>query len=162
MEEVQRILELIKTEKTTDEQAVCGAAFHAILNGQAIDPAGLAAALGFPAAKVDLLLENLIDRGMAVIDPDSGRVLASWGLSVTPTAHRLRIRGRELYAWCALDAIGIPAGLDENATIGSACHQCEAPVSVEMTAGQVIHTEPIDVQLWLTAGELGRSVVGFT
>jgi alkylmercury lyase len=162
MDEVRRIVELINTEKTTEEQAVCEAAFLAILDGQDINAAELAAALGLPAPEVDRLFESLIDRGMAVIDPDRGRVVGSWGLSSVPTAHRLRIRGRDLYAWCALDAIGVPAGLGENATIGSACHQCEAPILVEMTTGQVSHAEPVDVRLWLTAGEVGRSVVGFT
>jgi hypothetical protein len=31
-----------------------------------------------------------------------------------------------------------------------------------MAAGQVAHSVPPDVRLWVTAGEVGRSVVGFT
>ena len=112
--------------------------------------------------KVDALVDGLTERGWMVVEPDSGRVVGSWGLSLVPTDHRLRIRKRGLYTWCALDAVGIPAGLGEDASIASHCYHCGAPVNVEMAAGQVIHAEPANVQVWRTAIRPGRSVVGFT
>jgi hypothetical protein len=36
------------------------------------------------------------------------------------------------------------------------------PVNVEMAAGQVVRALPPDVRLWVTAGDVGRSVVGST
>ena len=104
----------------------------------------------------------LVEQGLIVVEPDSGRVVGSWGLSLVPTDHRLHIQGRELHTWCALDAVGIPAGLGEDASVASRCHQCGAPVSVEMTAGQIACSEPADVQVWLVADQVGHSVVGFT
>ena len=162
MSEKQRMLELAETDKTDDEWAVRKAAFHAILTGEAIDRAGLVVATGFAPEKVDTLLDKLTEQGMIVVEPDSGRVVGSWGLSSVPTDHRLRIRGRALYTWCALDAVGIPAALGEDARIASRCHQCGVPVNIEMAAGQMAHAVPSDVRLWVTVGEVGRSVVGFT
>jgi alkylmercury lyase len=156
------ILEFIDSDTSADERAIRKAAFHAILAGEAIDCAGLVATTGFAPEKVDALLDELTGRGLAVVEPDSGRVVGSWGLSAAPTDHRLHIRGRTLYTWCAEDAVGIPAGLGEDASIASRCHQCGAPVNVEMVAGRVSRAVPSNVRLWVTAGEVGRSVVGCT
>ena len=109
MSEKQRMLELVETDKAGDEWVVCKAAFHAILTGEAIDRTGLVVATGFAPEKVSTLLNKLNEQGLIVVEPDSGRVVGSWGLSSVPTDHRLRIRGRALHTWCALDAVGIPA-----------------------------------------------------
>jgi alkylmercury lyase len=162
MDELKRLLQLVGTDKTSDERAICKAAFDAILGGKSIDDVGLVAATDFTQDQVSTLLTGLISRGLVVIEPDGGRIVGSWGLSLVPTTHRLRIRGRELYTWCAMDAVGIPAGLAEDASITSVCHQCGAAVHAELTAGQVTHAEPPRLQLWLTGSQAGRSVVGFT
>jgi alkylmercury lyase len=162
MGEKQRNLELIDSGTSADEQALRKAAFRAVLDGEAIDQVGLVATTGFAPEKVGTLLDGLTERGLVVVEPDSGRVVGSWGLSAVPTDHRLRIQGRDLYTWCALDAVGIPAGLGEDASIASYCHLCGAPVNVEMVAGQVAQAVPPDVRLWVMPNEVGRSVVGFT
>jgi alkylmercury lyase len=162
VDEMKRFLELIGSHMTTEEKAISEAAFHAILRGEPIDQTGLVAATGLVSDTVEALLEGLCNRGLTVVEPESGRVVGSWGLSLVPTTHRLRVRGREMFTWCAVDAVGIPAGLGERARITSRCHQCDSVVSVEMTAGHVTRAEPAGVQLWLTASQAGRSVVGFT
>lgn len=108
------------------------------------------------------MLDRLIRRGLVVVDQGSGRVVGSWGLSSAPTEHRLRIRGRELYTWCAVDAVGVPAGLGEDATVTSHCSHCGAPVSITMIAGQVGRAEPAGVHVWVAPVEQARSVVGDT
>lgn len=162
MGEKQRNLKLIDSDMSADEQALRKAAFHAILTGEATDRAGLVVITGFASEEVGTLLDRLTARGLVVVEPDSGPVVGSWGLSSVPTDHRLRIRGRELYTWCAEDAVGIPAGLGEDASIVSHCRLCGVPVSIEMVAGQVAHAVPPDVRLWVMADVVGRSVVGFT
>jgi hypothetical protein len=162
MSYVGRLLEIIHTDKTTDEQAVCEAAFRSILDGKPIDQAGLVAATGFGAESVRTLLRGLTERGLTVLEPKGGRVVGSWGLSLAPTGHRLRIRKRDLFAWCALDAVGIPAGLAEDADIASTCHQCRSEIYLEMTAGHVTLANSSTVWLWLSPCQVGRSVVGFT
>ncbi|MCG6537230.1 MAG: hypothetical protein L7F78_21595, partial [Syntrophales bacterium LBB04] len=114
------------TDLTADERVIRRAALHAILGGNAIDQGGLVSTTGFTLDKVCTLLENLSKRGLIVVAPESGRVVGSWGLSLVPTDHRLLIRGRNLHTWCAIDAVGIPAGLGEDGSIISRCHQCGA------------------------------------
>jgi alkylmercury lyase len=162
MNEGPGYLRILGTEKTDEERVLCRAALHGILAGEPLDRSGLVEATGLAQEKVDALLDGLIRRGLAVLDPESGRVVGSWGLSLIPTDHRLSILGRELYTWCALDAVGIPAGLGEDASIASRCQQCGRPVKVRMAAGQLSHVEPADAPIWVAAGQAGRSVVGFT
>lgn len=157
-----RIMSLFVSDIAPDEQSIRNVAFKAILEGAAMTRDGLVTTTGFAREKVDTLLDELIKRGLIVIDSDSGRIVGSWGLSLLPTTHKLRIRGRTLHTWCAEDAVGIPAGLGEDASIVSQCHKCGVPVNIEMATGQLVHVEPPDVQLWVTASEVGRSVVGFT
>jgi hypothetical protein len=155
-------LRLVETNISADERTLRKVAFHAILKGETMDRAGLAALTGFAPEHVAALLDGLVDRGLIVLDSDGRHVVGSWGLSLMPTDHQLRIRGHELHTWCAVDAVGIPAGLNEDARIASQCHRCGAPVRVEMSAGQVARAEPAGAQVWMTAGQVGRSMVGST
>ncbi|HEY3059929.1 MAG TPA: organomercurial lyase [Chloroflexota bacterium] len=42
--------------------------------------------------------------------------MAAHGFSLVPARqHRLAMRGRQFWTWCAIDAVGIPAGLGEDA-----------------------------------------------
>ncbi len=162
MNEVKELLIYLDTEKTTDEKMVCRAAFHGILRGEPVAPADLVAATGLPERTVNDLLAGLNQRGLIEVEPEGGLVVGSWGLSLVPSSHRLHIRNRELFTWCALDAVGIPAGLHEDAFISSSCQHCGSAVYIVLIGGAVAQSEPAEVRLWLTACQTGRSVVGFT
>jgi alkylmercury lyase len=153
---------LFASDTTPEEHTLRKIAFQAILDGEPINRDGLVKTTIFTREKVEVLMEDLIKRGLVVVESESGRIVGCWGLSTEPTSHKLQIRGRKFYTWCAEDAVGIPAGLGEDASIVSKCHQCDNPVNIEMSAGQVVHAKPPDVLLWVTAIEVGRSVVGFT
>jgi len=162
MNEDPTYFQILGAEKTDEERVLCRAALHGILEGDPLDRAGLAQATGFVREKSDALLEGLIRRGLAVTEPDSGRVVGCWGLSWIPSDHRLFIRGRHLHTWCALDAVGIPAGLGEDARIDSSCRQCGGPVEIQMAAGKLTQIDPAEARLFVAAGQAGQSVVGFT
>jgi alkylmercury lyase len=158
----QRLLDMICSRRTPEEHAVSRAAFHAILSGCAIDPEGLESSTGLDPETVSAVLSKLAARGLVVLEPGSNEIVGSWGLSLAPTNHRLCIRGRELYAWCAIDAVGIPAGLEEDGAVTSECHECGKPVRIKMVAGQVSSVEPAGVHVWVTPSQPARSVVGDT
>jgi hypothetical protein len=157
-----RMMSPFVSDVTLHGQVIRRVAFHSILEGVAITRDGLVEATGFAREIVDALVDDLNTRGLIVTDPEGDRLLGSWGLSLLATTHELSIRGRTLHTWCALDAVGIPAALGEDAGVISRCQQCGVPVRIEMVKGQVEHAEPPDVQLWIAASEVGRSVVGFT
>ncbi len=157
-----RIMSLFESDITPDELVIRKAAFQAILNGVPMTQNDLITATSFTREKIEPLVEDLAKRGLIVIELDTGRIVGSWGLSFIPTSHKLQIRKRSLYTWCAEDAVGIPAALGEDARILSRCHECGELVNIEMTAGNIARVEPPEVHLWVAATEVGRSVVGYT
>jgi|SRR5579859_1604804 len=109
---------------------LCRAAFDAILNGEIAPVSELAASNGASAQEVEKLV------GRALIVDDNGRVVAAHGLSAVPARqHRLTLRGRSFWTWCAIDALGIPAGLGEDAVADTTCQLCGAAVRLEFKAG---------------------------
>ena len=66
-----------------------------------------------------------------------GAIRAAYPFSAVPTPHRVGIGGGpEVYAMCAVDALGIPAMLGADAVISSADPLSGAPVTVTFTAGR--------------------------
>jgi hypothetical protein len=96
--------------------ALCLAAFNAILNGELAVVSKLAESTGASSQDVEQLV------GRALFLDESGRVVAAHGLSSIPARqHRLTLRGRRFWTWCAIDAVGIPAGLGEDAVASALC-----------------------------------------
>jgi len=81
-----------------------------------------------------------------------GQVTVAYPFSSTPTAFRVvPPDGRQRYAVCAIDALGIPVLLDQLATIHSRCHHCREPLDLRVKPdGPVRDT---DVMVWV--GERG-------
>lgn len=67
----------------------------------------------------------------------AGRVAVAYPFSATPTRHRVRLPdGIEMYAMCAVDALGMSAMLGQDVRIDSADAATGEPVAVTMTAGR--------------------------
>jgi alkylmercury lyase len=73
-----------------------------------------------PAAD-DTRLAAALARWPNVERDEHGRVVAFMGLSLTPTAHRFMVGGRQLYTWCAWDTLFLPGLLDQPAYVESNC-----------------------------------------
>jgi alkylmercury lyase len=83
------------------------------------------------------------------VDRDAqGRVVAFSGLSLAHTAHRFKIAGRELYAWCAWDTLFLPGLLGLPADVQSHCPVTGAEVRLTVTPEGVRAAEP--PTLWLS------------
>jgi len=85
-------------------------------------------------------LTNLHDADAIRLSPD-GRIEVAYPFSTTPTRHRVRIGDRvDVYAMCAIDALGIAAMLGENTTISSVDVTTGRPVTVTTTRGHATWT----------------------
>jgi alkylmercury lyase len=73
-----------------------------------------------PAAD-DARLAGALARWPNVERDEHGRVVACSGLSLTPTAHRFTVGGRQLFTWCAWDTLFVPALLGQPAHVESSC-----------------------------------------
>jgi alkylmercury lyase-like protein len=63
-----------------------------------------------------------------------GRVVLAYPWSGTPTAFVVRLTGgRQRWACCAIDALGIAAMLGEPVQVESRCHHCGEPLRLDVT-----------------------------
>jgi alkylmercury lyase len=107
-----------------------------------LDPAGARAGL----AAADLMHVN----------GDSGRVQVAYPFSGVPSGHRVRLSGgREVWAMCAVDALGIPQMTGCDATITAADPHAGDPVRVSSRGGTWHWSPPSALVLWAypSAGE---------
>lgn len=144
-----------------EEQAVMRLVFQRLLEGRGTRPETVATTLGMPAEIIETAIAQLVERGTMERDPVTREIVAARGLSLTDTPHRLSVNGRQLYAFCAVDAVGIPAALGTDARIASRCHACGAPVSLTLTGGAVTEASPGTV-IWAAERDLTRSLRRYT
>ncbi|MGA7983957.1 MAG: organomercurial lyase, partial [Burkholderiales bacterium] len=90
------------------------------------------------------------------------RIIGYWGLTIMPTRHRMRVGGRDLYAWCAWDTLFLPALLGVRVEVHSNCRATGAPV--RLTVGPEALEAPVPADLALSfvlpdAGAMRRDVV---
>jgi hypothetical protein len=104
------------------------------------------ATLDHPAAAVD----ELDARDLVYVS--SGRVVLAYPWSGTPTAFVVvLVDGRERWACCAIDALGVPAMLGEVVTVRAGCHHCDE--RLELTVTPAGPTDNAAVMAWV--GERG-------
>ena len=62
-----------------------------------------------------------------------GQVILAYPWSGTPTAFVMRLAdGRQRWACCAIDALGIAAMLGETVQVRSRCHHCDVPLALDV------------------------------
>src|SRR4051794_24040236 len=81
------------------------------------------------------IIEQLQRAGRLQLGNDR-TLLGIHGLTLRSTVHRIERPDRSVvHTWCALDAIGIPAALQSNATAVTECPTCQTTLRVELAEG---------------------------
>ncbi|MDT7531460.1 organomercurial lyase [Sphingopyxis sp. SE2] len=88
---------------------------HELAKGQPIGIAQLAELLGTGSVAAEAFVRDCA-LSPFVLEED-GRIHGFWGLSVRPTHHRVRIKGRKLWVWCAVDTLLYPELFGETVEI---------------------------------------------
>jgi hypothetical protein len=98
----------------------------------------------------------LAARDLVHLDPPTGTIVVAYPFSGVPTAHRVRLAsGIEVFAMCAIDALGIAFMLDQPTTVHSSDPQTGEPVAVTV--------DPVGDSEWTPAGAgvfVGRTGAG--
>ena len=105
--------------------------------GRPITVEHLASALDRP---YDELLHAL--RQMPSLEWDADDHIVGAGLTLHPTPHQVRLNGRTVFAWCALDTLMFPPLLRQTASVESPCVTTGMPVRVTVTPSGVEQVEP--------------------
>ncbi len=114
------------------------ALYRELERGAPVSPSSLADRAGMPADKAVRQLRSW----PGVYYDGEERVIGFWGLTIAPMPHRLRVDGRNLYAWCAWDTLFLPALLAVTTEVESACRATGAPVRLTVTPHGVESAEP--------------------
>lgn len=117
-----------------------------LAKGQPVSRASMAHALRMSLSDVEVALTTFAD----TVYDDNGDVVAC-GLSLLPTPHSFRVCGKELYTWCALDALMYPRALDQVVQIESRCPVTGSPVRLTVTPTAVSNLSPAGVVLSMVA-----------
>jgi alkylmercury lyase len=122
------------------------AAFDLLRTGRPAPITDVAVAVRVDSALAEAAASELAGAGLLERDR-SGVVVGAHGLTLLATRHQLVLDGVELHTWCALDAIRIPAALDADATVTTACGRCQRTLRVRVKNGVV--SGEAAVVLWL-------------
>ncbi len=115
-----------------------------LAQGKPVSAEQLAENWGFPLGEV----HHILKQAEARIEVDkNGYLIGAGGLSIPPTQHRFRVNSKTLYAWCALDAIFLPAFLGKTAEIESTDPVNNETIRLTITPNGIASMYPDDVVL---------------
>lgn len=128
-EEVEAAITLL----TDEDRRLARTLIRLLAEGEPVEVRRLAEALDRPEPEV---AERLIEQPHGLYQDERGRVIGFSGLALSDLAkspHRLQIDGRELYAWCAPDTLGVPIVLDREIQVESICPTTEERISLTVS-----------------------------
>lgn len=110
-----------------------------VAQGTPVSPDSIATTLGLRTEMVYQRLEPLRAYGCEF---DSNGNLVGAILTQSPTPHRFRLAGHDLYAWCALDTLFLPALLQQSAEVRSLCPVTRREIMLIVTPEKVEVCDP--------------------
>ncbi len=114
-------------------QRVLLSLYRLVANGSPVSLDALGASLGLDGETVKKVIAAVAPSRLQY--DEAGRITAFAGLSQAPTRHRFTLGGRELFTWCAFDALFLPEILGGSARVTSTCPVTDAEISVTVTGG---------------------------
>ena len=119
--------------------------------GHAPSMEGLARTLGLPLASVLAACRTLAAADLIIWQDDKAHIVSAYPFSGSQTAHEVLLAGHtRRYAMCAIDALGMPCMLTQEARIRSTCFFCQKPVTVDITDGFLQGVSPSTLVVWLS------------
>ena len=114
---------------------------RAIAEEGAVSPARFAELMGLEVKRAEEFFAGLSAAGMPT--DESGNILGA-ALTTRETPHKVRVAGKELYTWCALDTLIIPGLLGETAEVESTCPSSGATIRLTVSPERIQACEPAE------------------
>lgn len=100
--------------------------------------------------EADSLVAELERRGSVHRNPGDREITHAYPFSNEPTPHKVQVvDGPQVYAMCAVDALGIPFMLKKDTEICSACVQCGDEIQIQVKSEQITQQSPEGITVWL-------------
>ena len=85
-------------------------------------------------------------RGADILSTIGDEILTSYPFSAAETSHRVAFKdGREVFALCTTDAVGVHFLLHEDITVFSKCPECEEQLTIVMKNGRLNDCKPLGI-----------------
>jgi hypothetical protein len=116
---------------------------------------------GFSVENLRTFIAELAAYDLLGSDPSDDVILYAYPFTGDPTEHRVRLRGRQLHAVCAIDALGIAAMFGTDVVIESSCRACGGGIEVVTAQGgkSMSYARPIDAVVWYDLAYSGCAAV---
>lgn len=135
---------------------LCVQIMRLLVKGQPVSPNQIASICHNPVNEVDNHLSNLQKMGMAELD-NNGNVVGMI-LSLNPTRHRFRVKGNNLFTWCAIDTLFLPAVLNQSADVESICPTTNTKINLAITPEGIEKVNPSGACLSIVAPGVTKGI----
>lgn len=99
--------------------------------------------------EADALIAELERLGSVHRDPGDRKITHAYPFSNEPTPHRVQLAdGPQVYAMCAIDALGIPFMLKQDVEISSSCAHCGGKIEIQIQSGRITQHSPQNIVVW--------------
>lgn len=143
------------TQEEIDQRVMgFGVLVRGIAEAGAVTPDEFSHNISLDPAEASELFSRLAAFGLE--SDETGRIVGA-ALTTKPTPHKIRIAGKRLFAWCALDTLFIPGLLGEVGEVESTCPVSQVPVRLTVTPEGVQVVDPPDAVLSVVLPGLGSS-----
>jgi len=102
--------------------------YRLLAEGSPVTLASLSVASGADGRAVDRIVGEIAPSRLQF--DKAGRIIAFAGLTQRPAKHRFVFRGRELFTWCAFDALFLPELLGGRAEVSCSCPVTDGKISM--------------------------------
>lgn len=117
---------------------------HLMTQGKPVSAEQVAEATGYPLKQVGDVFAQIKEQGCEFNDKNE---LVGMALTQNPTTHGFKINGQQLYAWCALDTLFLPAFIGQTAQVESTCPVTGEVIRITVTPEGIASAIPEDVAL---------------
>ena len=147
----RKVYDAIPQEALDLDLRVTISTIQALTNGKPVTLDQLAEIWGMPLEQVQAVLAGAAAAGQAEVDAQGDLVGAV--LSLNPTDHRISMGGKQLYAWCAYDALYAPGVVGKTAQISSRDPVTGEPISMTITPNGVAEVQPEGTVVSVVGGD---------
>jgi hypothetical protein len=106
-------------------------------------PSEISQGLGLEIGEIRTALKQLALNKVLILAPNDSSIWAANPFCAVPSGFRVQVEGRDYWAICIWDALGIAAALHKDAVIDAACGDCGNAMQLEIADGNIARAEGI-------------------